>query len=210
MRVILLEVFASPLFQFGNLGLCFLLVVRQLLHGELLVEEVGRDVVQIDELNSRFGHHLTIPLAIRAIAPLNLSARPFVARCERDQDGRCPLLATVVDHLPQIPTERVDQLVGVVGQMIDVAGVLRRGNHATCLLVVDGTDVVMAELDGDEVARLQRVVDLVPQSLADERACAAARLGCIAQRDFRLVEHGESLRRPAPHAIILAVGILHR
>ena len=48
----------------------------------LLVEEVGGDVVQIDELTACLCYYFTIPLAVCVIAPLYLAIRPFVTWCQ--------------------------------------------------------------------------------------------------------------------------------
>ena len=68
----------------------------------------------------------------------------------------------------------------------------------------------MAKLNGHEVAGLQGVIDGVPQAFADERARGTAGTGRIHQLYLVLVKDGRSLRGPAPHAVIVLVGILHR
>ena len=207
MGMVLLEVHTGLLL---DLSLLLLANCPLPLYGELLVKEVGRDVMHVDELDARLLHDLTVPFAVAAVATLYLAARPLIARRQRDEDGRGTLLATVVDHLLQIPAEGVDHLVGTVVELIDVQGVTGAGNDATRLLVGDGTDIVMAELDGHKVAGLQRVVHLLPQALADKRAGRASGTGGVHQRNLALVENGSGLRGPAPHSVIVLVGILHR
>ena len=167
--------------------------------------------MQVEEVDTRSVNHFTIPAAIAVVATFDTSARPLVARRQRDKDGRGALLARVVDHLLQIPTEAIDHLVAaVLLHLVDVAGVGCCGNHAALLRIGDGADVVMTELNEHVVARLQGVIDLLPKALADERARGASGAGCIDEVDFRLVEHLACQRCPTPHAVIVVVGILHR
>ena len=58
------------------------LALGRILRCELLVEEVGRDVVYINELDTSLLYHLAIPFAIGVIASLYLAVGPFVARRE--------------------------------------------------------------------------------------------------------------------------------
>ena len=78
------------------------MVVVEVLHGllllaTLLVEEVGGDVVQVNELAARFLCHLPIPLAVGVVAALYLAILPFVARRQRDQNGRSTFFADILD-----------------------------------------------------------------------------------------------------------------
>ena len=69
--MIVVEILRSLCLTFGGI-----------LRGKLLVEEVARDVVYIDEFYARLLYHLAIPLAIGVIASLNLAIRPLVTGCE--------------------------------------------------------------------------------------------------------------------------------
>ena len=61
-------------------GLLFALL--GILACEFLVEEVGRDVVDIDEVYARLLDYLTLPAAIAVVATLYTATRPLVARRE--------------------------------------------------------------------------------------------------------------------------------
>src|SRR5262249_43383889 len=78
---------------------------------------------------------------------------------------------------------------------------------ASPLRIIDGTDVVVAHLDEDEVARLRRGEKLVPVALGLERATAPPPEGAILDLDLRPVEMGRDGIAPA----LLFVGPrLHR
>ena len=70
------------LLDISKLFLGFLLVGREALYGKLLVEEVGRDIVHVDELHTCLFYDLAIPFAVGAVATLNLAARPFANPCK--------------------------------------------------------------------------------------------------------------------------------
>ena len=86
------------------------MVVVEVLHGlflfaTLLVQEICRDVMQIDKLHARGLSHLTVPLAIAIVPTLYLAVLPLITRCQRDEDWCCTLLTDILDKLLQIPTE---------------------------------------------------------------------------------------------------------
>ena len=78
--VVLLEVDAGTLLQQFNAGTGFLLVLRQTAQGKLAVEPVGCNVVKVKESYAGLLDHLAIPTAIRVVATLDATARPFVMR----------------------------------------------------------------------------------------------------------------------------------
>ena len=153
--MILFEVFARLFLQLAYLCFCLLLVGRQALHGELLVKEVGGKVVQVNEFHSCLFHYFAEPLSVTVIASLDLAAGPLIAWRQRNEDRRGTLLAHIINHLLQVPTEAVDHLIAAVVHLIDVAGVPRTGYHAACLLVGNRADVVVSELNGNKIAGLQ-------------------------------------------------------
>ena len=68
MGVIVVEIFRG-----------FLLALGSIFRSKLLIEEVGRDVVDIDKLDPCLLYYLAIPLAVGVVAALNFAARPFIA-----------------------------------------------------------------------------------------------------------------------------------
>ena len=56
-----------------------LLALLWIARGKLLIEEVGRDVVDVDEVYARLFYDLTIPAAIAVVAALDMPIRPLVA-----------------------------------------------------------------------------------------------------------------------------------
>ena len=90
-----------------------------------------------------------------------------------------------------------------------MAGVLGGSNGTTVFGLVDGTDVVMSELNEYKIARFQRVIDTFPASFVQIRTTAAASHGGIDNINLGLVEDGVGYRPPAPHAVRILVGILH-
>ena len=188
--VVFLEIDTRLLLDAFHLLLGFFLVFRQFLHGEHLIERIGRDVVHIDELHSCLFHHLAIPFSIRIVASFNATVWPLVARSERNEDGRSAFLTRIVNHLFQIPTKRVNHLVGSIVHLVNVQRIFRAGNHTTSFRVGDGADVVVSELNGHKIAWSKRLVNPIPQALADERTRGATRTGGVDEGDFALVEHG--------------------
>ena len=92
-------------------------VVVEVLHGlllfaTLLVEEVCRDVVEVNKFDTSIGNHFAIPLAIGVVAALNLAILPFVTRCQRYQNRCGTLFTDVLNEFLQIPAEGVNHLVG--------------------------------------------------------------------------------------------------
>ena len=69
--MVVVEIYRGLLFALLGVG-----------RGELLVEEIGRDVVDVDEVYARLFDDLTIPTAIGVVASLDMSTRPLVAGCE--------------------------------------------------------------------------------------------------------------------------------
>ena len=154
------------------------------------VEAVGRDVVYIHQLYSRFPGHLAVPLAIGVVAALYPAARPLVARCERHKDGRGSFFPHVLYEFLQIPAERIHHLIATVaGKLVYMARVSGGGNGAAFLVAVDRAYVVVSELDEDKVAWLKTVVDLVPSAFVEVCAGAASGLGTIDTGDFQGIEH---------------------
>ena len=181
-----------------------------LLAAALLVEIVGGGVVQVNECSTCLLGHFAIPLAIGVVAAFYLAVFPLVARCERHDYWRSALFLHVLNELLQIPAESINQFVATrFLHLVHVCRVGRAGYGAAHLLVVHRTNVVVAELDEHIVARLQRVVHLVPTAFVEIGACGASRLGTVHARDFLLVEHGAGLRTPAPHAVLVLVLVLY-
>ena len=90
-----------------------------------------------------------------------------------------------------------------------MTGILGTRNGTTHLLIGQGTDVVVTELDEHVVARLKTVIYLIPSSLIEIRTRTATSLGSIHTGNLLRIEDGVSLRSPSPHAVYILIGILH-
>ena len=175
-----------------------------------LVECIGSDVVEVDEVHASLCHYFSIPLAIGVVASLHLAIWPFVARCEAHENWSASLFAHILDEFLQVPAEGVNHFVLSVGfHLIDMAGVGSCTNDGTLLLGVDVADVVVPELNQYIVAWLNGVIDFVPASFFEECACGTSGLGCVNDCAFITIEHGEGLCAPTPHAIFVLVVVLH-
>ena len=203
-----------------------------LLAAALAVEEVGSNVVQIDEFAARFLADVAVPASVCVVAALNLAAGPLVARSQRDDDGRCTFLPHVVDELSEVPSEAVHHLViagmdicylhtlindvAVIGltlrclHLVDVAGVGRRSDTTAVFGPFYLADVVVSELYEHEVARTQTVVDAVPTSFAQVTTATASSLSGVDDLYLALIENRICHGSPTPHAVFLLVFILHR
>ena len=67
----------------------------------------------------------------------------------------------------------------------------------------------MTELDEHEIAWLQTVIHLLPTALVQVGTTTATGLGCIHNADFVFIKHRICHGPPAPHAVLILIGILH-
>ena len=68
----------------------------------------------------------------------------------------------------------------------------------------------MSELNQHKVARLQRVIHLLPAPLIEIGTTAATRHGSIDDINLLLIENRIGYGSPAPHAILIFISILNR
>ena len=124
-----------------------------------LIIRIGSDIVEVEERNFGLCHHLSVPLTIGIVATLHLAVWPLIARSQGNQNRMSALLVNVLNELLQIPAERINYLkLLALLHLIDIAGILGTRDGTAHLLVGQGTDVVMTELDEHVVARLQTVI----------------------------------------------------
>ena len=135
------------------------------------VEEVCGDVVHIDKLHACGLDNLPVETPVGLVAALNLAIFPFVAWCERHQDGCAAFLTYIINEFLEVPTEGVNQFVGAfLFQLIDVAGVLRTENLPPVFGLLQFAEVVMPKLYEHEIAWLDAVIDLIPAPLVHKGA----------------------------------------
>ena len=184
---------------------------------------VGHQVGHVDELHMPGPRNVSSPLAemagtafhpavlpdvahgereahlVACFRGLEPAVGPEVANGEREHDGCGTLGLGVRDHLAHIPAERVDDLVFFREQIVDFLRLLAdpRERAAGAGRVVDGTAIVMAELNQHDVATFDVGQQLVPQTLGDERAAAAAAARAIDDVDLHRVEVISKGHRPA-------------
>ena len=159
-----------------------------------LVEGIGSDIVEVDEVNACCLYHFTIPFAVGVVATFHLPVWPFVARGEAHENRCASLFAHILNEFLQVPTERINHLVLSVGfHLIDVASVGCGTDDSTFFLGVDVADVVVSELNQHIVAWFNRVIDPIPKSFVEEGARGASCPGCIDDGAFFTIEHGEGL-----------------
>ena len=133
----------------------FLLALLWGFASELLVEEVCRDVVDVDKVNTCLTNHLAIPSTVGVVTPLNLSGGPLIAWREGEKDRGGTLLPNIINELTEIPSKGVDHFIApICFHLVYMTGIRCTGNDPTLFLVGNRTDIVMTELDQYEVSWL--------------------------------------------------------
>ena len=129
---------------------------------------------------------------------------PDVADGERKHNWCCAFGLDFGDVLAHIPAESVHHLLVSSGHGEFLRLFAKARKRSARAVLIDRAAIVVAPLDEHEIAGLQVILNLVPQSFGLEGPAAAAGAGAVDHVDLRQVEViGERVR---PAAVVDVAG----